>query len=213
MESGCAELTGGGVLIDAWAVLADSEDVGGPEENIERFGVVNCEGGCEIGLDKAEWTSGAEPAWTRGAGREEKTEPWFEASAGCGDDVSLEVDEGNVHNGSCAWENWVDWVGIFRSARRFCIACDEVSGLSDSSGPDSMSAGSTLIEPTLGDTGLATASPFSRFSWYTVGVIPKQMEDVSTKYGYSYGGGCWARWGKLRCCVMTLCPASLPELY
>ncbi len=106
VESGCAELTGGGVLIDAWAVLADSEDVGGPEEKIERFGVVNCEGCCEVGFEEAEWTSGAETAWTRGTGREEKTDPWFVVSATCGDDMSLEeVDAGNVHNGSCAWEN------------------------------------------------------------------------------------------------------------
>jgi hypothetical protein len=39
-DSGPAEFTGGGALIDAFAVFAESEEVGGPEENIDRFGVV-----------------------------------------------------------------------------------------------------------------------------------------------------------------------------
>lgn len=128
-------------------MFADSEDVGGPEERIERFGC------CEAGLKEDEWTSGAETAWTRGAGREEKTDPWFVFSVMCWDDMSLEaVEAGNVHNGSCAWENCVDGAGIFRSARRFCIACDEVSGSSASSGPDNIldTVGSTLIEGTFG---------------------------------------------------------------
>ena len=53
VESGRAELTGGGVLIDACAILPDSEDVGGPVEKIERFCVLNCEGCCEIEFEEA----------------------------------------------------------------------------------------------------------------------------------------------------------------
>lgn len=45
-DNGPAELAGGGALIDACAVLEETEDVGGPEENIDRVGVVKSEGGC-----------------------------------------------------------------------------------------------------------------------------------------------------------------------
>ena len=37
--SGSVGLVFGGPLIEAWAVLAETEEVGGPEEKMERFGV------------------------------------------------------------------------------------------------------------------------------------------------------------------------------
>ena len=45
-DNGCCELGGCGLLIDAWAVLTDMEEVGGPEENIDRLGFEN-RGGVE----------------------------------------------------------------------------------------------------------------------------------------------------------------------
>lgn len=48
-ENGRMEFTGEGALIDACAVFAESEDVGGPEANMDRFGVLKSEGCC------AEW--------------------------------------------------------------------------------------------------------------------------------------------------------------
>lgn len=41
VDSGCVEVFSGGPLIEAWAVFAERDDVGGPEVNIERLGVLN----------------------------------------------------------------------------------------------------------------------------------------------------------------------------
>jgi hypothetical protein len=48
-DNGPVELAGDGALIDACAVFAEREDVGGPEENIERVGVVKSDVGCPEG--------------------------------------------------------------------------------------------------------------------------------------------------------------------
>lgn len=45
-DSGPAEFTGDGALMDACAVFEEREEVGGPEENIDRFGVVKSDVGC-----------------------------------------------------------------------------------------------------------------------------------------------------------------------
>ena len=39
-DKGIEEFPCGGALIEAWAVMADTEDVGGPEENMDLLGVV-----------------------------------------------------------------------------------------------------------------------------------------------------------------------------
>lgn len=49
-DNGPVELTGDGALIDACAVFAEREEVGGPEENIERVGVVKWDVGCPEGV-------------------------------------------------------------------------------------------------------------------------------------------------------------------
>ena len=43
-DSGVVGWTGDGELIEACAVLADTDEVGGPEEKIDRLGVLNNEG-------------------------------------------------------------------------------------------------------------------------------------------------------------------------
>ena len=43
-DKGLAGWTGDGELMDACAVLADTDEVGGPEEKIDRLGVLNNEG-------------------------------------------------------------------------------------------------------------------------------------------------------------------------
>lgn len=40
-DNGCGELGGCGLLIDAWAVLTDKEDVGGPDEKMDLLGFEN----------------------------------------------------------------------------------------------------------------------------------------------------------------------------
>ena len=44
VDSGWVGWTGDGELMEACAVLADTEEVGGPEEKIDRLGVLNKEG-------------------------------------------------------------------------------------------------------------------------------------------------------------------------
>ena len=61
-EGGRAELVGGRTPIDACAVLADNEEVGGPEEKIEPLGIANCECCSWEVLEEAEWISGADTA-------------------------------------------------------------------------------------------------------------------------------------------------------
>lgn len=43
-DKGWVECTGEGELMDANAVFEEIEEVGGPEEKIDRFGVLNSEG-------------------------------------------------------------------------------------------------------------------------------------------------------------------------
>lgn len=91
--------TGDGELMDACAVLADNEEVGGPEEKIDRLGVLNNEGVGEailvgFGTFVGEARSGVEFGC---GGRGEKMEP----SAGPGEGVFLaDVDAGKVQVGS-----------------------------------------------------------------------------------------------------------------
>lgn len=60
-ENGREELAGEGALIDACAVFADSEDVGGPEAKMERFGVLKSDGWCAKGMGAPGSCSGVEP--------------------------------------------------------------------------------------------------------------------------------------------------------
>lgn len=55
------EFAGEGALIDACAVFAESEDVGGPETKIERLGVLKSEGCCAGGMGADGSCSGVEP--------------------------------------------------------------------------------------------------------------------------------------------------------
>lgn len=60
-EKGRVEFAGEGALIDACAVFAESEDVGGPEAKMERFGVLKSEGCCAKGMGAHGSCSGVEP--------------------------------------------------------------------------------------------------------------------------------------------------------
>lgn len=57
-DNGLDEFPGGGALIEACAVLADTEAVGGPEEKIERLGVLKSEDCCADGATVARSSSG-----------------------------------------------------------------------------------------------------------------------------------------------------------
>ena len=109
VDSGWVGWTGDGELIEACAVLADTEEVGGPVENIDRLGVLNKEGwlidgvggltwvGLETWVGEARSSSGAELVWYLGGGRGEK----MDSSAGPGEGVFLaDVDAGNEQVGS-----------------------------------------------------------------------------------------------------------------
>lgn len=61
-DNGPTEFTGGGALMDACAVFEEMEEVGGPDENIDRVGVVKSEVGCPkaVGMltSMSDWESG-----------------------------------------------------------------------------------------------------------------------------------------------------------
>ena len=59
-DKGSDELTGGGELMDAWAVLTEIEDVGGPDEKIDRLGVLNSVVCCAEPLGVARSNSGTD---------------------------------------------------------------------------------------------------------------------------------------------------------
>ena len=95
--------------MEACAVLADTEEVGGPVEKIDRLGVLNKEGWLTDGVGEVAWVeletcvgevrsnSGAESEWYLVGGRGEKMDP----SAGPGEGVFLaDVDAGNDQVGS-----------------------------------------------------------------------------------------------------------------
>ena len=109
VDSGWVGWTGDGELMEACAVLADMEEVGGPVEKIDRLGVLNKEGWLidgvgEVTLVELETcvgegrsSSGAELGWYLGGGRGEK----MDSSAGPGEGVFLaDVDAGNDQVGS-----------------------------------------------------------------------------------------------------------------
>ena len=103
-DSGWVGWTGDGELIDACAVLADNEEVGGPEEKIDLLGVLNND---IVGVGEAilvgfgtcvgEARSGVEFGC---GGRGEKMDP-SARPAGPGEGVFLaDVDAGKVQVGS-----------------------------------------------------------------------------------------------------------------
>lgn len=60
-ENGRVEFAVEGALIDACAVFAESEDVGGPETKMERLGVLKSEGCCAERMGAVGSCSGVEP--------------------------------------------------------------------------------------------------------------------------------------------------------
>lgn len=93
--NGREDCTGAGELIEAWAVLDETDEVGGPEENMDRFGVLNSEGwgvgfagALLTGEARSRW-SGAELGWALTGGRGEKMEVGVGGSARRGDGVVL----------------------------------------------------------------------------------------------------------------------------
>lgn len=91
-DSGRDEFTGEGALIEAWAVLAETEDVGGPEEKIDRLGVLKREVWCMETLGAARSSSGAGAGSARWCGRGEKMVPTADVSTSLGEgEVLVEV--------------------------------------------------------------------------------------------------------------------------
>lgn len=73
-------------------MLAETEDVGGPEEKIERLGVLKREVWCMGTLGAARSSSGARVGSGRGFGRGEKMVPIAEVSTSLGEgEVLVEV--------------------------------------------------------------------------------------------------------------------------
>jgi len=51
-DSGRVDCTGEGELMEAWAVLAEMDEVGGPEKKIDRLGVLKREGWLMVGVGR-----------------------------------------------------------------------------------------------------------------------------------------------------------------
>lgn len=91
--------------MEAWAVLADNDEVGGPEENIDRFGVLKSEG-CWGGVVKAGSDSARRFEGRRETVREGNIEADVESSAVAGDGEFLADEvEGNDQVGSSALDD------------------------------------------------------------------------------------------------------------
>ena len=72
-DSGLAAFTSGGGLIEACAVLAETDAVGGPEENMDRFGVLNTADGWNVELERSNpWTACEGPRDEARRGRSEE---------------------------------------------------------------------------------------------------------------------------------------------
>lgn len=99
-DRGRAELTFVGELIEAWAKLADTEEVGGPEEKIDRLGVLNREECCVVAFGAARSSSGTGAGSARGVERREKMVAAAEVSVGRGEGESLVMMGGKDHVGS-----------------------------------------------------------------------------------------------------------------
>lgn len=115
--SGSVALMVDGPLIEAWAVLAETDEVGGPEEKIERFGVEKNEfekGAPEpFAMSISEIERGYSRLGSRDMGR-----------AGFG--VSGDELEGRHAAGLLGCER----AAPLRSERRSCKALDEISASS-----------------------------------------------------------------------------------
>ena len=104
-DNGTEEFAGAGWLIEAWAVLDDRDEVGGPEK-IDLLGVPNGAASCEGGKFSAASSSGAEFAPLCAAGRGEKMLPDVDDSISVGEGVFLgDVAEGNPQVGFWACES------------------------------------------------------------------------------------------------------------
>ena len=121
--------------------MADREDVGGPEEIIDRIGVLKSVCCCPDGPGDAIFSSGADEECSRddirpgrrgvgpdpcekGTGLDEVPENVHDED--CESDGLLSEDEGNAF--------MIEDEGVLRSARRPCKACEETSGTSSSDG-------------------------------------------------------------------------------
>ena len=100
-DKGRDEFTGDGALIEACAVLADIEEVGGPDENMERFGVLKREDCCTGAAWVARSSSGIEGVWRRELVDMVNVAPAEEDCVGGGGGEAL---EGKTHVGSWAVE-------------------------------------------------------------------------------------------------------------
>lgn len=98
-DKGREELTGEGALMEAWAVLTDTEEVGGPEEKMDRFGVLKSEDWCTGTWGAARSNSGAGSGSVRGVERREKMVPAAEVSAKRGEGEVLVEFEGKAQVG------------------------------------------------------------------------------------------------------------------
>lgn len=98
-ERGRVELTVVGELMEAWARLADTDEVGGPEDKIDRPGVLNRERCCVGGFGAARSSSGTGVGSARGTERREKMGAAAEASVGRGEGESLVIVGGKDHVG------------------------------------------------------------------------------------------------------------------
>lgn len=114
--------------------MADTDDVGGPEEKMDRFGVLKREECGTPAVGAARSSSGTGLGSARGVARREKKEGVAEVSANRGEGESLVIVGGKDQVGSWACGSELTWEeeGMFRSDMSPCKACDETSGSSDS---------------------------------------------------------------------------------
>ena len=72
-------------------MLAETDDVGGPEEKIDLFGVLKSRHCCRLALEPARSSSGAGLGSARGVERREKSEVEAEGSVSRGEGESLVI--------------------------------------------------------------------------------------------------------------------------
>ena len=146
--------------------MAETEDVGGPEEMIDRVGVVNSVCGALNVAGLARSCSVAVAGYSRDDVRRGirllGPGPYME-----GED--LEDREGKAHEDDCeAWKGGLeDGEWLLRSASRSCKACDGTSGTSDSSGADMLNSSpavsAVLIQESASVTSMAEREDAASF--------------------------------------------------
>ena len=98
--SGRADPLGEGALMDAWAVLTETEAVGGPEEKMDRLGVRKSDALALLDEEVAKSSSGTRFSCLSSAPEASRVLPFVAGLSVSGGVVPWVVEGGNVQEGS-----------------------------------------------------------------------------------------------------------------